>query len=154
MRFLILFLSLFFVVKPSLAQETQKGKPDTVKGIQLFPLPEGSHIDSVLVNFAGVWVYGFETDKFIPCGNWVPDSLGSAKFIPNNIGMYGGHILDHIQQNFTLPKPPKKSQRLYLKGKGWLMGPGHYSHFDSNYYALKPIDFSEVRWARPNECKD
>lgn len=33
-----------------------------------------------------MWHSGFEENDLNPCGDWVPDSLGGAAFIPNNMG--------------------------------------------------------------------
>lgn len=43
--------------------------------------PVGSFLDSILVDFEGVWSAGFERNDFAPCEEWLPDSLGGVSFV-------------------------------------------------------------------------
>lgn len=85
MRLLLMFSLLTFATGSISAQVATNDSMIIIRMV-----PEGSFVDSVEVNFAGVWSPGFERNKFIPCKNWMPDSLGGAPFISNRIGFSDG----------------------------------------------------------------
>ena len=172
---LIIFLS-FFLAILSFAQTTIEH--DKEKGIIIvhlkndttdttFTMPalevtlEGTYKDSILVDYVGVWSKGFEENKFTPCGNWIPDSLGGVAFIPNRMGI----AEDEEVWNFAIKAYPDTvsffrekaenvTSNLFIKAKGWLIGPGTYDHFGQNRYKIKTTKFKEVRRAMLNECEE
>jgi hypothetical protein len=154
--FFLLFLSLI-IVNIGVAQES---KGDTKDGrITVRMTPEGSFKDSLFVDYSGVWSRGLERNRFIPCGNWTPDSLGGVAFIPNRIGVSQGEKVwgfifkthpDTV--SFIKSLPEKSNLDLFIEAKGWLIGPGAYDHFGTNHYTIKTTEFKDVRWAIPDEC--
>lgn len=123
--------------------------------------PQGSFIDSMLVDYTGVWSVGFEENEFTPCGNWVPDSLGGVAFIPNRIGIADGkEVWDFVIKihpdtlSFVTERPENVTYDLFIKARGWLIGPGTYDHFGANRYTIKTTQFKKVRWAMPQECEE
>lgn len=166
--FCIVFLS-FFLATLSFAQTTiehdkEKGiitvhfKNDTTD--TTFTMPalevtlEGTYKDSILVNYAGVWSLGFEKNNFVPCGNWIPDSLGGAPYLPNSMGMPRKLWNQKFKNSKYLSDRPKKSSGIFLSGEGWLVGPSHYDHFGVNRYRIKTTKFKEIRWGMPKECEE
>lgn len=149
------FLALL-VTNTRLTQVTNEGSK-----VLLRITPEGSYLDSVLVDYSGVWSTGFEKNKFIPCENWTPDSLGGVTFIPNRLGLSNGEeVWEYIDKSysdmvsFLNEKPENSSSDLFIKARGWLIGPGAYDHFGTNRYTIKTIKFDDVRWAIPKECEE
>lgn len=161
MRYFLIFLFTFFLLKTGFAQEGQKTEADSVIYAELNPPPEGSHVDSIFVNFSGVWHSGFEENELKPCGNWVPDSLGDTAFIPNNIGISTSvksfDFIKSKRDSLSLPSnrtgKSKFELDLFIKGRGWLIGPGNFHHFGMKHYTIKTVSFSKIRWAKPNECE-
>jgi len=159
MRFLYIILLSTFVANIVVAQV---GKTDTINSsITIGLTPEGSYIDSILVDYIGVWSNGFEENKFTPCGQWIPDSLGGVAFIPNRIGISEGEdvwnfALKAYQDtvSFVTERPKNATSDLYIKASGWLIGLGSYDHFGTNRYTIKTTQFKKVRWAMANECKE
>jgi len=159
MRFLFVILLTIFVSNIGIAQIAETGESDST--ITIHMTPEDSYIDSTLVNYVGVWSQGFEENKFTPCGNWVPDSLGGVAFIPNRIGIADGKkVWDFVIKvhpdtlSFVTERPKNATYDLFIEARGWLIGPGTYDHFGTNHYTIKTTQFKEVRWAMPNECEE
>lgn len=122
--------------------------------------PEGSYIDSMLVDYTGVWRKGFEENTLTPCGSWMPDSLGGVTFNPNRIGIADGEIVWNFAikaypdtVSFFTERPKNTRSGLFIKASGWLIGPGAYDHFGQNRYTIKTTEFKKARWAMPKECE-
>ena len=159
MRFLFIFFLLMFTANIGVAQVVKTDANDSTINISL--TPEGSFIDSILVDYAGVWSQGFEKNKFTPCGNWTPDTLGGVTFIPDRMGITEGkEVWDFIIKvhpdtlSFVSERPENATYDLFIKARGWLIGPGTYDHFGSNRYKIKTTQFKKVRWAMPDECEE
>jgi hypothetical protein len=159
MEFIIIFSLSTFTANIGFAQAIKSDANDSTITIRL--IPEGSYIDSLLVDYAGVWSQGFEKNRFTPCGNWTPDSLGGVAFIPNRMGLSEGkEVWDFIIKkhpdtlSFVYERPKTATYDLFIKARGWLIGPGTYDHFGSNRYTIKTTQFKKVRWAMPGECEE
>lgn len=158
MKFSFTILLTMLATNIGIAQVAKTGANNNVIILRL--TPEGSYIDSVIVDYSGVWSIGFEENKFTPCGNWIPDSLGGVAFIPNRMGIAGSEeewnfaikaYPDTV--SFFTERPENSTSNLFIKARGWLIGPGAYDHFGQNRYKIKTTKFKEVRWAMPNECE-
>lgn len=154
MRLLLMFSLLTFATGSISAQVTTNDSMIIIRMV-----PEGSFVDSVEVNFAGVWSPGFERNKFIPCKNWMPDSLGGAPFISNRIGFSDGEEAWKFAFKmhpdtvvFVTSKPTDTAFDLYIEGSGWLIGPSTFDHLGMNRYTIKASSFKKIRWANLNEC--
>lgn len=157
MRFYFLILLSIFASDIGLAQVVNTNESDSTFTLRL--TPEGSYTDSILVDYLGVWSVGVEKNKLIPCGSWTPDSLGGTTFTPDRIGLSDGEaVWDLLFKSDTdtalsIPNKPNSSvSDLFIKAKGWLVGPSSFDHFSQNLYTLKTLTFKEVRWAQPEEC--
>jgi hypothetical protein len=148
-----------FTTNIGIAQVAETDESDNTITIRM--TPEGSYIDSTFVNYEGVWSQGFEENRFTPCGNWVPDSLGGVAFIPNRMGIsegkevWGFIIKAHPDTlSFVSERPKNATLDLFIKARGWLIGPSTYDHFGTNHYTIKTTQFKKVRWAMPGECEE
>lgn len=158
MKFLIIILLSMFAVNIGVAQVTKTDANDSSITIRL--TPEGSYIDSMLVDYTGVWSKGFEENTFTPCGSWMPDSLGGVAFIPNRMGIAEGEEVWNFAikaypdtVSFLTERLKKATSDLFIKASGWLIGPGAYDHFGQNRYIIKTTEFKKVRWAMPKDCE-
>lgn len=159
MRLHIILLMFIFASEISIAQVADSNLTNGTINIRL--TPEGSYKDSMLIEFSGVWSPGFETNKFNPCGNWIPDSLGGTAFVSNRIGLSNGEaVWSYLftSQNGISQLSKRKSvdslSGLFIGAKGWLIGPDSYNHFGQNLYTLKTIRMDSVRWAKTGECEN
>ena len=158
MRIYIAILISILAADICFAQEKNSSTDRPVTTIHL--TPEGSYKDSILVDYSGVWTPGFEMNQFIPCGNWVPDSLGGAAFNSDRIGHSNGDaVWDHLFTSHNgIGQTSKNSSGdsgpgLYIIARGWLVGPSTNDHFGQNLYTLKTVRFDTVRWAKPEQCE-
>lgn len=157
-RYYLMLLITFFLIETALAQEIKKSEADSVEYVDLYPTPEGSYVDSIEVNFSGIWSSGWEENTFKPCGDWVPDSMGGAAFVPDRMGIDDiGQVWTYLEntknENFLSKRPTRGPSKLFLSGVGLLVGPGNYGdHFGMDLYILKPIRFIETNWANTEEC--
>lgn len=150
-------------VTPVWAQEHPPTSPtDSTRGVTIRLTPPGSYSDSVRVAYVGVWTVGHEENRLRPCGRWIPDSLGGVPFDPDRIGMappaeehtFAGRARPDsaFASGFLGSRPEGGPPALFVRGTGWLVGPGAYGHLGTVRYLVRTEDYAEMRWVTPGDC--
>lgn len=161
MKYLILFFISGFFATTLPAQEVEKTEADSVIYIKINTLPEGSYLDSVFVDFSGLWTGGLEHNEFNPCGDWLPDSLGGVPYIKNRLGISDleamwEYMINSPRDSLALysdrTEDSDHSSSLRIDAKGWLVGPSNYDHFGLNRYTIKITEFQRVNWSQSGNC--
>lgn len=101
-------------------------------GCELFTGPEPG-------TFRGIFVHGFETSAFTPCGG-------------TRAWWLTGNLTEIFSAQDGAPVPPNAWQTFYIRVRGERRGPGRYGHLDSYPYELTVTEVLVARTSTIGAC--